>query len=144
METIRLLGPDDLALVCAAGTGVFDFPVRRDAAAAFLADAGHLMVAAIAGDGMIGFASAAILRHPDKAPALFIAEVGVREDRQREGIGLALVSALIDEGRARGCMGAWVATEDHNTAARALYARAGGRETAGIVVWDWDGAMDHG
>lgn len=144
MVSIRRLGPGDLALVCAAGTKVFDFPVRRDAAAAFLADAGHLMVAAISGDAMIGFASGAILRHPDKAPALFIAEIGVRKDRQREGIGLALVTALIDEGRAQGCIGAWVATEDHNTAACALYARAGGRETAGIVVWDWDGAMDDG
>ena len=44
--------------------------------------------------------------------------------------------------RARGCVGIWLATERNNAAARGLYRKLDARETEGIVVYDWDGAMD--
>jgi ribosomal protein S18 acetylase RimI-like enzyme len=53
-----------------------------------------------------------------------------------------LVENLLAIARSRGCKGIWVATEGDNSAARALYAKAGARMTDGIVVYDWDGAMD--
>ena len=58
------------------------------------------------------------------------------------GIGSALVERLLNVARARGCQGIWLATEADNFAARALYRTVGARETGGIVVYDWDGAMD--
>ena len=47
----------------------------------------------------------------------------------------------MERARARGCKGIWLATETDNIAARALYRRLGADETTGIVVYDWDGAM---
>lgn len=141
---LRCLGPQDLALLCSAGPEVFDNPVDPEQAAAFLADPANLIVVALVGGAVAGFASGTILRHPDKPPSLFVNEVGVAEPHRRRGLALQLVARIVEVGRARGAQGAWVATEGDNGPARALYARAGGRETGDVVVYDWDGAMDGG
>ncbi len=86
----------------------------------------------------MGFASATVIDHPDKPTALFINELGVNEAAQRRGIGRALVHAIRAEGRARACRQAWVLTEEDNHPARALYRAAGGEETTGVVMHDWD------
>jgi ribosomal protein S18 acetylase RimI-like enzyme len=99
-------------------------------------------VFALAGDRVVGFASGTVLRHPDKQPALFVNEVGVAEDVRQQGIGTTLCMALFATAREIGCQGIWLATESDNAAARALYRRLNARETGGIVVYDWDGAMD--
>jgi ribosomal protein S18 acetylase RimI-like enzyme len=140
--TIRTLDPHDLPLILSVPDEVFDAPVRPDEARAFLSDPGHDIVAALTEAGIVGFASGAVLRHPDKAPAYFIAEVGTHPAFQRRGIARRMVAALIDRARLRGCEGIWLATETDNGPARALYRSLGARETDGIVVCDWDGAMD--
>lgn len=140
--TIRRLTPVDLPLLVSVQDDIFDAPVRPDQARAFLSDPGHDLIAALSDAGIVGFASGAVVLHPDKAPAYFIAEVGTHPAFQRRGIGRRMVSALIDRARARGCEGIWLATDSDNSAARALYRRLGARETEGIVVCDWDGAMD--
>lgn len=136
---IRRAGPADEAAILAAD--VFDGPATRDGTARFLgegaAERDILMLADIAGR-IVGFASGTVLYHPDKTPQLFIQEVGVNEDARRLGIGRALVLAIRAEGRKQGCATAWVLTEADNTAARALYVEAGGEETPGVVMVDWD------
>jgi ribosomal protein S18 acetylase RimI-like enzyme len=138
--TYHRLGPHDAALL--DGADVFDNPIDHVQLAGFLSDPGHEMVIAIVGTRVVGMASGTVLLHPDKLPAFFIAEVGVNEDMRNRGIGTALVENLLAVARSRGCKGIWVATEGGNNAARALYAKAGARMTDGIVVYDWDGAMD--
>lgn len=125
-----------------AGADVFDHPVRADQLDAFVGDAGHELVFAMEGATAVGIASGCVLLHPDKAPAFFVNEVGVLEAWQRRGIGAELTQRLLDLARARGCEGIWLATEAQNVPARALYRRLAARETGGIVVYDWDGAMD--
>jgi ribosomal protein S18 acetylase RimI-like enzyme len=127
---VRLLGPDDLALLLDADGDVFDRPPQRDLAAAFLADPRHHIVGAIAGGTLVGFASAVDYLRPDKPRELFIAEVGVAGRLHRRGIGLRMVQAMLDHGRALGCASAWVATELDNAPARALYRAAGGEPDA--------------
>ena len=124
------------------GAGVFDNPVDTGQLDGFLADDVHELIFAVLGKTVIGFASGTILLHPDKAPALFVNEVGVAHDHQRQGIAQTLCNMLFDVARNRGCQGIWLATEDDNTPARALYRSLGARETGGVVVYDWDGAMD--
>jgi len=133
------LGPGDEALL--AGADVFDNPVDPDQTRAFLADPGHEIVVARQDGVIIGMATGVVLLHPDKPPAFFVNEVGVDEDMRRQGVGLQLVQRLLAIARDRGCQGIWLATEDDNQAARALYRRAEARETGGIVVYDWDDAM---
>ena len=140
--TLHLMGPDDLDRLLAVEAGLFDNPIRPDQAEAFLNDPAHLLVLAFAGDQAVGMATGQVMLHPDKPPAFFIAEVGTREDWQRQGIASRVCTRLMEEARALGCEGIWVATEADNAAARALYRSLGARETPEIVVYDWDGAMD--
>lgn len=126
--TIRRLGPDDLALLLAAGT-LFDDPIRPDMAAQFLAHADHHLFAAIIGNQMIGFVSAVSYLHPDKPLEYWLNEVGVDEAWQRQGVGRRLLPAALDHGWTIGCTSAWVLTNSSNRAARGLYAACGGVPT---------------
>ena len=138
--TLHLLDPTNAAWL--DGATVFDGPVRPEALARFLADPGHILVFATLGDTVAGFASGVVTHHPDKAPALFVSEVGVDEPYRRRGIAKALTGALLDHARTLGCEGIWLATEGDNIPAQKLYESLGARRTGGIVVYDWDGAMD--
>lgn len=83
-------------------------------------------------------ATATCYVHPDKPLSMFINEVGVSQRFRRRGIGKRLVSALLEEGRKRGCTEAWVATERSNVPARALYEALGGaadEENAVVYVY---------
>ncbi len=124
------------------GADVFDNPVDPAQLAAFVEDAGHELVFAMVGTRVVGMASGNRMLHPDKLPAFFINEVGVNEDMQRRGIGTALSDMLMNVARSKGYQGMWLATELDNIEARALYMKLDGRETEGIVVYDWDRAMD--
>ncbi|MEJ6403669.1 GNAT family N-acetyltransferase [Yoonia sp. 2307UL14-13] len=140
--SFRHLGPDDLDLLLNIKEGLFDNPILPTQAKAFLNDPLHEMILAFDDTKAVGMASGQILLHPDKMPAFFIAEVGVRESHQKRGIAKRLCAGLLDIARKRGCKGIWLATETDNIAARALYHALDARETDGIVVCDWDGAMD--
>ena len=60
----------------------------------------------------------------------------------RSLIATTLCRMLIGVARDLGCQGIWLATEENNVAARALYCRLVARETGAIVVYAWAGAMD--
>jgi len=124
------------------GADVFDNPVDPAQLVAFVGDAGHELVFAMAAGKVVGMASGNRMLHPDKPPAFFINEVGVNEDMQRRGIGTILSNMLMEVARGKGYVGMWLATETDNIEARALYKKLDGREAEGIVVYDWDGAMD--
>lgn len=124
-----------------ADADIFDGPVKPEELARFVAEEGHLMVFATDGRRPVGFASGAVLMHPDKAPMFFISEVGVNESWQRRGIATRLCQTLMEMARDCGIEGIWLATEDDNDAARALYRALGAGETTGVVVYDWGGVM---
>lgn len=138
--TYHLLGSENADRLL--GAEVFDNPVDPAQLAGFVADPGHEMVFAMAGQRVVGMASGTVLRHPDKQPAFFISEVGVVHDMRHRGIARALMEMLLKIARDRGYQGIWLATETDNVAARALYAGLAARETDAVVVYDWDGAMD--
>ena len=123
---IRLLGPDDRGVLERVAPGVFDHPVEPRWADTFLADPRHHLVVARDDGIVVGMVSALDYVHPDKAPQLWINEVGVAATHRRQGVGLRMLRAMLAHGRALGCTEAWVGTEQDNVAARALYERAGG------------------
>jgi ribosomal protein S18 acetylase RimI-like enzyme len=138
---IRQAGPEDTAAVLAAD--VFDGPANIGAVADFLGppdapDRRNILLLAEVEGQAVGFISATVLDHPDKPRALYIQELGVNEAAQRRGIARALISAIRAEGRRRGCTVTWVLTEADNAPARAAYAAAGGQETLGVVMVEWD------
>ena len=122
---IRLLGPDDLPVLERVAEDVFDGPVVARWASACLSDPRHHLVVAIEEGTVVGMASAVDYVHPDKAPQLWINELGVAPTHQRRGIGRQLLQALLAHGRALGCTEAWLGTEFDNQAARGLYEDAG-------------------
>ena len=70
--------------------------------------------------------------HPDKGTEMFLYELSVHPDHRNRGVGRALVSALAELARARGCYGMWVGTEPDNTA-RARDLPGSRRDAAGAV-----------
>jgi ribosomal protein S18 acetylase RimI-like enzyme len=134
---IRRLGPGDDAAVLAAGR-LFDEAPRAAATARFLAEPNHHLLIAYRGDEPVGFVSGVETTHPDKGTELFLYELGVDEPARRQGVGRALVAALADLARERGCYGMWTGTESTNAAALATYRSAGARASEGTVILDWD------
>jgi aminoglycoside 6'-N-acetyltransferase I len=125
---VRILGPDDGAVLASVAPDVFDDPVDARWSAEFLADPRHHLAVAIDAGCVVGMASAVHYVHPDKAPQLWINEVGVAPTHQRQGVARRLLTALFARGRELGCGEAWVLTYRTNEAAMRLYARLGGQE----------------
>ena len=135
--TIRNLGPEDAHILDRVRPGTFDNPIDPSRAYAFLATRLNEIVVALTQGEVIGFASGTVLMHPDKDPQFFVNEVSVHPDVRQMGIAKRLMDRISDLAWDRGCNGIWLATEDDNAPARALYEAIGGRETKGIVVYDW-------
>jgi ribosomal protein S18 acetylase RimI-like enzyme len=130
MLEIKLLGPTDSHYLNNVAEDVFDDPIIESAAQEFLNDPRHRLVVALDNSMVIGFVSAVIYVHPDKAaPELWINEIGVAPTHQRKGIGKALLQHLLEHAKQAGCTEAWVLTDRANLAAMAMYKSAGGVET---------------
>ena len=117
---------------------VFDGPIDATQLAAFVASPNHLMILAVDGDTVVGMLSAMEYLHPDKAPQMWINEVGVTPASRRLGIGRALVGRLLDIAKARGCAGAWLGTESDNAAAQRCYAAVpNGKAPEPFLLYEW-------
>ena len=137
-----LLTAKDLAVLDRVEIDVFDSPVQPRLAAQYLSNAANLLAVAVQEGVVVGMASAIAYVHPDKPLQLFINEVGVCGRCQGQGLGKRLMHVLLERGSVMGCVEAWVATEENNFAARALYVATKGIEDAAhAVVYTW--ALDH-
>lgn len=136
MTDIRRLARGDDALVVAAGH-LFDGPPTADATARFLAEPGHHLLLAYDEDRPVGMVTGVETTHPDKGTEMFLYELAVDDAAQGRGIGRALVAALADLARERGCYGMWVLTDDDNAAAVKAYTAAGGslEPLTRLIAW---------
>src|SRR5690348_6991676 len=123
--SLHLLAAGDAAILDRVGADVFDHPVDPRWTRAFLDDARHHMIVALDRGTVVGMVSAVDYVHPDKAPQLWINEIGVASTHRRLGIGRRLLDAMLAHGRTLGCTEAWLGTEVENVPARRLYERAG-------------------
>lgn len=142
MVHIRRLAPADLSVLSNVAPGVFDDPISERSASAFLADPNHfLAVARNEGSNglVVGFVSAVRMFHPDKEkPEMFVNEIGVAPEYRRRGIGKALMKAMLEEAKKAGCRLAWLAVDEDNKAALALYRSAGGKAPEKQIHIDFD------
>ena len=135
---VMILTAMDTSVLERVEDDVFDNPVQLQLAAQYLSNPGNLLAVAVQQNVVVGMASAIAYVHPDKPSQLFINEVGVCERCQRQGLGKRLMHALLERGKVMGCAEAWVATEESNLAARALYGAAKGvQDQARAVVYTW-------
>ena len=133
---IEALGPGDDEQVRQA-SHLFDGPAMADATTEFLGDDRHHLLLAYEAGRPVGFVSGVETTHPDKGTEMFLYELAVDEDHRRLGIASALVDALAELARNRGCFGMWVATDEENEAARATYRRTATEEQFAQVVFVW-------
>ena len=129
MAEIRILRLGDEALLVNVAPGVFDQSVDTYLATEFLGDRRHHLAVAIENGLIVGMASAVHYVHPDKRPQLWINEVGVAPTHRGQGLGKALLSALLENGKSFGCTEAWVLTDRANIPAMRLYSSLGGMES---------------
>jgi len=117
----------------------FDYDVDPNQTRRLLADPRHHLLLAYLGPRPAGFVSAVEVFHPDKAPELFLNEIGVVEAAQRHGVARALIENLKQVGRDLGCVNLWVLTDADNLAARNLYRTTGGRESVDpSLMYEYD------
>jgi ribosomal protein S18 acetylase RimI-like enzyme len=133
---IRRLGPDDLDALLAASP-LFDGPAVPGFARRFLDSPDHVLLVAYDDARPVGFVSGVETTHPDKGTEMFLYELAVDESARRRGVGTALVVALRDLARERGCYGMWVLTETDNEAALATNRAAAGTEESTPVLLAW-------
>ena len=134
---IRLLGPDDRDAVTGA-SALFDGPATPEHAQRFLDEGGHFLLMAYDGQQPVGFVSGVEMTHPDKGTEMFLYELCVTESFRGRGIATALVTALRDLARERGCYDMWVLTDVDNAAALATYRSAGANVPTSHVMLVWD------
>lgn len=134
----RLATPDDAAALARAADGVFDHPIDPALTSEFLSDPRHHLAIAIDDGRIVGMASGVHYIHPDKAPELWVNEVGVAPSFRGRGVGRRVLGVLLDHGRALGCAEAWLLTDDSNAPARRMYAAAGGREPTPQIMITFD------
>jgi ribosomal protein S18 acetylase RimI-like enzyme len=136
MRIVRL-APGDEHLVL-AGTDLFDSSPTEDWTTKFLSSDGHHLFVAVADDERpVGFVSGVETTHPDKGTEMFLYELSVHPEHRTRGVGRALVGALADFARERGCYGMWVGTEPDNAAALATYRAAGAATPEPYVTLTW-------
>jgi ribosomal protein S18 acetylase RimI-like enzyme len=135
VEIVRA-GIAELGLVLAAAE-LFDHPPTERHTRRFFEREGHHLLLAVENGAAVGFVTGVETTHPDKGTEMFLYELSVAEPHRRRGIGTALVLALADLARERGCYGMWVGTEADNDAALATYRAAGAAEPEPCVTLSW-------
>lgn len=123
---VRMLGREESHVLTRVADGVFDEPLEACWTTAFFEDGRHHLAVAIEDGVVVGMVSAVDYVHPDKAPQLWINEIGVAPSHLRRGIGRRLLDTILEHGRTLGCTEAWLATEETNVPAKALYRSVGG------------------
>ncbi|MGH3158573.1 MAG: GNAT family N-acetyltransferase [Streptosporangiaceae bacterium] len=120
-----------------AAAHLFDHVPQPEATARFLAASRHHLLLAYLDGVPAGMITGVEMTHPDKGTEMFLYELGVDAAFRGRGAGRALVSALADLARERGCHGMWVLTDEDNAAGKATYSRAGGVATHPQVMFSW-------
>ncbi|MEM6620529.1 MAG: GNAT family N-acetyltransferase [Pseudomonadota bacterium] len=132
MVDVGLATRADRAVLLAA-RGLFDWPAREDWLDEFLNDPRHHLMLARRGNDLLGFLSAVHYVHPDKAPEIFVNELGVLPPVRRQGIGTRLVAAVCAHGRRLGCACAWVLA-DPKEEALSFYKSLNGQQKGEFIA----------
>ncbi len=122
---IKIVETGDSSLLANVAEDVFDHDLDTARVTDFLNQPNRILCIAVAEGLVVGQARAAILLQPDKAPELYIDNLGVASAFQRQGIATRLLEAIIQVARTHECTEIWVSTEPDNEPARAFYSALG-------------------
>ena len=94
VDIIRLT-PDKSGLLACVANDVFDDEIVPARLAAFLAEAGHLMLIAVDEGLVVGQIAAVVHRHLDQPTELYVDNLGVTPSHRRQGIGRRLLAEMM-------------------------------------------------
>lgn len=120
--TVHHITAANTALLDKVDPDVFDHPIDPRHLAAYVADPRHALFVAVENGVVVSHIRGNVHLQPDRAPDLYIDNLGTAPSHQRRGLASQLMDALIDWGEAQGCTYAWVATETDNEGAKGFYA----------------------
>ena len=127
----RKLSISDLELVLQMGKDFRSGFVFEENARQFFLNPNNWIFACIQEEQIIGFAYGYELNRLDnKGNMLYIHEVGVLPQYQRQGIGFQIITDIKKLCKLTGICRFFLFTQKHNTTACALYEKAGGEKTA--------------
>lgn len=126
---------------------LFDRPPHEQATRAYLADdREHLLIAYLDDGTAAGYVRGTELKRIDGPERqVFLYEIDAAPEHQRQGVGTALILALEQIGRARGCAEMFVFTNRSNAAAMRLYASTGAHTEADdeqMFVWTYQDGFE--
>lgn len=133
VEILRV-GIGDIARLTSVADDVFDEPALASAMAKFVDAAHHALFVALEDECVVGQIRGMVHHQPDRAPDLYVDNLGVAPPKQRRGIATRLTLELLRWGRESGCETVWVATETDNDTALAFYASMGLSQRQTCVV----------
>ena len=120
--TLHHITPTNTALLDIVDPDVFDHPIDPGRIAAYAADPLHALVIAVEDGLVVGQIRGSVHLQPDRAPDLYIDNLGTAPSHQRRGVASQMMEAMLAWGKAQGCTYAWVATETDNDGAKGFYA----------------------
>lgn len=133
--TIVHITPANTTLLNNIDPDVFDHPIDPARLAAYVADPLHAMFVALEDGLVVGQIRGSVHLQPDRAPDLYIDNLGTAPALQRRGIAAATMKAMLAWGEAQSCTCAWVATETDNEQANGFYAaQAFSRDTIAMFA----------
>ena len=127
----RKLNISDLELVLEMNKNFRDGFIFKENARQFLLDPKNWIFACIEDKKIIGFAYGYELNRLDnKGNMLYIHEVGVHPEYQRQGIGFQILTSLKEICKLTDICRFFLITQKHNIAACKLYEKTGGKKIA--------------
>lgn len=133
----RKLNISDLELVLQMNEDFRNGFISEDNARQFLLNPMNWIFACIQDKKIIGFVYGYELNRLDnKGNMLYIHEVGVLPQYQRQGIGFQILTNIKNICKLIGISRFFLFTQKHNIAACALYEKAGGEKTSGAYDGD--------
>jgi ribosomal protein S18 acetylase RimI-like enzyme len=136
MLTTFRVTQENIGLLDNLAEDVFDATIDPRRLATYLEAGGHLLIVARSGEQVVGQVAAYVHHHVDQASDLYIDNLGVCPEFQRQGIARRLVDDMMAWGKEFGCEQAWIVTDTDNIAARNLYAGRGA-EAEAIVMYSY-------
>jgi ribosomal protein S18 acetylase RimI-like enzyme len=136
MLTTSRITQENISLLDNLAEDVFDLTLDPRRLATYLGSDGHLLIVARSGEQVVGQLAAYVHHHVDQASDLYIDNIGVCPEFQRQGIARRLVDDIMAWGKELGCEQAWIVTDTDNIAAQNLYAGRGA-EAEAIVMYSY-------
>ena len=121
----KRLSEDNVWILQRVADDVFDDAVDLHKAKRFLMDRENFLIVAIENGIVIGQIKGFVHFQFDAPPDLFIDNLGVTPNKQRQGVARRLIALALEVGKPFGTEEAWVLTEQDNVVAQAVYANSG-------------------